>query len=318
MLLLKNFSTLDSKKKALSLLACLGDADQALSLYRFIPEENEQDLQLATQELLSVPKSSRTPFIVKELKKLMRENDLKLFSEIHPGWFAEFLKNENPQTTAVILHYLPNDKAKLILSYLPQKFKDRLPKHKKFALPETLVEIVKARFEAQFSTLKFSSKQNNLSLQDLYFLKLEDLIRFFEELGIHQMAKAFKGLEGAALKALLFRLPLKIAKQLQSTLKALGNIPTRELTEAQVLLLDFPLETVDTDHLAHQVGLAFFSKGITSKESDIVKALQFKLPPSMGYLLKRYTDQNLPLNKPNRAEWIQTLILEQFKKFPNG
>jgi hypothetical protein len=315
-MIVKAIEQLEPRFKVFVYVACLGEEENAFELFRFVPQVHEKTLVEANQELLSIPKKERNRFIAKELRQLIETQKVHPLGEIHPGWFLEVLKGESPRTVGFIMRYLPGDKVKYILDHLSPEVSARLPKmNESFKIPEELIEVIRTRFESQFSTLISPKKTEEITLDHLYFIKTDPLLLFFRDLGLEQLARAFKGIHKTALKALLTRLSIKDAKELQIKVKAIDRLSVRALQEAQMLLLNLPIETIDPENLFLEVGIAFFAKAITKEESEFVRALQFKLPPRFGYLLKRYVDGSLMSNKPNVVQWAKKQILERFQSF---
>ncbi len=313
----KPLQDLEPLYRSLVYVACLGDEENAFELYRFVPSALEKPLVEATRELLAVPKRERSRVILKELKQLMQAQSIRPLGDVHPGWFFEVLKEESPQTIGLVLRYLPGDKVNYILEHLSPEKRKKLPKmNEAQKVPEELLQILRRRLELQFPILPPPGRSEEINLRHLYFIKTDQLLHFFRELGMDQLAKAFKGVHKTALKALFNRLPLRDAKSFQARVKTLDKLSNREFREAQMLLLDLPVETIDPDQLFFEVGIAFFSKAMTREDLDFVRALEYKFTPKMGYLLKRYVDQSLANSKSGQAEWVRRQVLEKFKAFP--
>src|SRR4029453_2140932 len=186
---------------------------------------------------------------------------------------------------------------------LPKEVRSRLPKmNDALAVSESLIDVIRDRFERQFPKMAPPRRGEEISLHHLYFIKIDKLLALFKDLGIDQLARAFKGVHKTALKAFLNRLLIKDAKEFQARVKSIEKMTTRELREAQMLLLDLPIETINPKSLFLEVGMAFFAKALTREESGFVRALEYKLPIRLGYLLKRYVDASLN-SKPASIEW---------------
>jgi hypothetical protein len=292
---------LEPRLKVVVYIASLSDEENAFELFRFVPEVFEKPLVEATRQLLSIPKKERRRMVVGELKKLLKSQKAAPTGDIDPGWFLEVLKNERPQTLGLILRNLPGDKAKYVLDHIKVSLRKKLPKTEEcLKIPPELVEVIRTRFESQFPALAAPEKTEEINLHHLYFIKNEELLAFFRDLGMDQLAKAFKGIHKSALKALLNRLPIKDAKELQNQVKILDKVSKRELREAQMLLLNLPIETIDPEVLFWEVGMIFFSRAISREDGGFIRALNIN-SPKWGYLLKRYVDGNL-LGKPGLTE----------------
>ncbi|MFO1518553.1 MAG: hypothetical protein U1F57_02640 [bacterium] len=316
-MLLKSIENLEPRFRVLVYVASLGDEENTFQLFRFVPAQYEQPLVEATRELMSIPKKERNQVVLKELKKMIQSQKMTLLSEIDPGWFIESLKAERPQTIGLILRNLPTEKVKHIVSHLPPEIRKKLPKmNEALKVSDEVMEIVRSRFESQFPALNAPERTEEIGLHHFYFIRIEALLALFKDLGLEQLARAFKGIHKVALKALLNRLPIKDAKEFQQKVKAMDKVSNRELKEAQMLLLNLPLETMDPEDLFLEVGMAFFSKAVSREDSDLIRALEYKLPPKYGYLLKRYVDESLGANKPGMIEWVKKQVLDKFQNFP--
>ncbi len=312
------YSNLPSELQAFVSVASLGEEENVFELFRFLPQRFEKKLVESTQAILSLPKSERKKKIFNELKQLVHSQKVRPLGEIHPGWFLEAIKEESPKIIGLILHYLPGDKVTYILENLNEDLKKTLPKlNDSKKIPDDLLSMIRERFESQFLTYDLPKKSADVSLQDLYFIKTELLLAFFRDLGIEQLACAFKGLDKVALKAMLNRLIIKDTKELQSRIKNLDKVSKRDLNEAQILILDLPIERIDPQALFLEVGMAFFARAISQEQSDFAKSLQFKLPPKYGYLLKRYVEGSVANPKIRLSESAKKRILARFQEFPS-
>ena len=314
--MLKAIQQLEPRFKILIYIACLGENENVFELFRFVPVSYERSLVEAMRELLSLPKRERTRFITQELKQLTQSNQTRSLGDVHPGWFFDSLKEESLQTIRLVLKYLPSEVVHYVLDHLSPKIRKQVrQKEEEKKVSEDLIQLIQKKFESQFLTLTSPSKSNEISFEHLYFIKVEQLLSFFKSLGVEQLAYAFKGVEPVALNALLNRLSIQDAKELQSKIKNLEKVSSRELKEAQMLLLNLPLETIDSDLLFLEVGVSFFARGIRREDLEFVRAMQFKLPPRYGYLLKRYVDGSLISNKPTVTEWVKKQVLDKFHAF---
>lgn len=315
--MLKLIEQLEPRFKIMIYIACLGENENAFELFRFAPESNERSFVEATRELLSLPKKERTRLITKELKESIHLNKSSSLVDIHPGWFFDFLKEESNQTIHLILRYLPGEVGRYVLAHLSletQKAIRQIDESKKVS--EEIVQLIRKRFESQFLTLASPTKSEEIDLYHLYFVKVEQLLSFFRDLGLEQLSRAFKGVDVLALKALLNRLSIQDAKDFQIKMKSLAKVSHRELKEAQMLLLNLPLDTIEPELLFTEVGISFFARAMTKEDLEFVKALQFKLPPRYGYILKRYVSGSLISSKPSITEWAKKQVLMKFQSFP--
>ncbi len=317
---LSSIQNLDSRLQVLVYLACLGDIENAFDLYNFTLSAYEKPLVEATQEILNYPKKERKKMISRGLQDLLQAEKIHPMGEVDAGWFLEVLKEESPRIIGIILKYLPGEKSRFIQENLPAEIQSQLPSpdEKPAPLPEDLLSIIKTRFESQFKTLSAFDRSDEMDLNHFYFIKTSRLIAFFRQLGMEQLSKAFKGLHKSAMKALLYRLSTQDAREFQARMKSLAQISSRELREAQMLLINLPIETLSPESLFTEIGMMFFAKSFTRKDKALAEALYYKLPPKLAYLLKRYMDEGMA-NSPGSqlAAWVKKQVLQEFQKMPS-
>ncbi len=310
----KSLQNLEEPFRVLVYLSALAEEGNAFELFRFVPKKYETPLVEAAQEILAYPKKERKKKIAQELKKLIQSRKIQPMGEVHPGWFLEALKDETPRTVGIILKNLPSDKVRYLIEHLPGGLRNKLPKLGQFQnVSRELESVIRSQFESLFVTPVLPQKTEELAVSDLYFLKTEEILAFFKKIGLAQLSIAFRGVHKGAFKALLTRLPLSDAKALQNQAKTSAKPSQQELRQAQVLLLDLPIENMEPENLFLEVGMAFFARSILREELKWIRALQFKLPPREGYLLKRYIDESISSRKGKLVEWFQKQVLGYFK-----
>ncbi len=315
----KTLQNLEEPFRVLVYLSSLAEEGNAFELFRFVPKKYEASLVESVQEVLACPKKERKKRIAQELKKLIQNRKIQPMGEVHPGWFLEALKDETPRTVGLILKNLPSDKVRYLIENLPVGLRNKLPKLGQFqTVSKELESVIRSQFESLFVTPVVPQKTEQLSVSDLYFLKSEEILAFFKRIGLAQLSIAFRGVHKGAFKALLTRLPLVDAKALQTQGKNSAKPSPQEARQAQVLLLDLPIENMEPENLCLEVGMAFFARSILKEELKWIRALQFKLPPREGYLLKRYIDESITSRKGKRVEWFQAQVLEYFKAEPTA
>ncbi len=314
--MLKLIEQLEPQFKIMIYIACLGENENAFELFRFSPLSREKSFVEATRELLSLPKKERTRLITKELKDNIQLNKNKSLGDIHPGWFFDFLKEEGNQTIHLILRYLPGEVARYVLAHLSLETQKAIRQIEEKKISEDLLQLVRRKFESQFLTLTSPEKSDEIDLYHLYFIKIDQLLSFFRDLGLEQLSRAFKRVDAIALKALLNRLSIHDAKDFPVKIRSLETVSGRELKEAQMLLLNLPLDTIEPELLFSEVGISFFARAMNKEDLKFVEALQFKLPPRYGYILKRYVTGSLTSSKPSVTEWVKKQVLTKFQSFP--
>ncbi len=235
-------------------------------------------------------------------------DELSDLSDIHPAWIVKALENETPKIIGIILRWLPSGHVRYILEHLPKRVKMSLPKLvESFAVPTEILRLIKNGFERKFQIPKRNGAGGIKSFQDIGFLKPESIATLFCDLGVHELAMAFQNVEMSGVRVLLNRMNVTSARLLQQRMKSVVDASASLLKDARYTILEVPLDQEDMDKLLVEVGIAAFSKAM--KNSELYNQVQLKLDPIMSYVLKRYVDQHVGVNK--LAEQRQALILER-------
>jgi len=313
-----NENKLNDSERVMVMIACLSEREEAFELFHFLPQTMESRLVEYTRELLMLPKKDFQHYMVKEFRKLREKEKVQLPAQLDLGWIQESLKQENPFVGIHLIRSLGQSKVKQILQGMPSAFLKRLSQFdSKVYLEPELLKILQKKFFAQFEFRVPSKDFSENSLQVLFHLKMDFLVDFLSQIGLERLAYAFKGLNKTALKALFNRLPLKDAKRLQSLVKSLEKVPSREISESQSLLLNLNLEAIEPENLFYEVGVAYVSKGFTREDKELLKAIQLRFPPKVGYLLKRYVEQSRVRENSAVRQRVLKYVEEKLKSLPS-
>ena len=282
------------------LIASFGADDIAI----FAPK-GEEELYLENK-FNDVSKDECTRLIKEDMT--LDSEEISNLSDIHPAWILKALESESPKIIGIILRWLPSRHVRYILEHLPKRVKMNLPKLvDSFAVPTPILNLVKRGFERKFQVLKPRSDKKIASLNDIVFLSPDDLEKLFRDLGIHELAMAFNGIDQAGIRVLLNRMNVTSARMLQSRIKSVAETNPALLKDARYTILEVALDQEDVERLLMEIGMAAFSKAM--KDLSAFPYIQMKLDPTVSYIFKRHVNQHASINK--LATERQALILER-------
>ncbi len=303
-------------------VACLAAADvssEAAFLSQFGPIGEEESLMNSIEEMKGIPEESRVDYIVDRLKSLVAREEFRGLAEIHPAWLVEVLSKESPRVIGIVLRYLPSKQVRYIIEHLSRRIKHRLPQLiDSFAVPGPILKIIRERFERQFISEGGLPDEDTFEFDFVRFLKSEDLLTFFRDLGVHELAMALKGVDNRSLNILFNRLSVDEARALQQRIRSLTDVSPSLLREAKYTVLEMNLTEADSDDLLMDIGLNAFSRALFDDDRQIFPLIKQKLEPRLGYTLKRYIDQHIDSNVQDVTDKRKEVILERIKTLVKG
>lgn len=221
------------------------------------------------------------------LSSLCAHERLSSMGEIHPAWVLEALKEESPKIIGIVLRHLPSSHVRYIVDHLPLAVRRALPQMiEVFSVPTPLLDVIRQRFESKFLSTP-THPLGTCGFYQLHCLRSEELVRLFREIGFTEMALALMGISTQTLRTILNRLPLRDAKRVQSKMKGIGEASSELIHQAKFTLIAAAEERVGAHQLFMNVGLAAFARALRGDDLMLVRCLQQKLAPELGYLLKR-------------------------------
>ncbi|MBI2343185.1 MAG: hypothetical protein HYV02_02430 [Deltaproteobacteria bacterium] len=274
------------------------------------PASSEAEIRRRLEACVGVAPDELAGTIAEGLAGLQAAEEVVILNDIHPAWLVELLATESPRVIGLLLRFLPSRHARYLLDHLPPHIRERLPHIvDAFAVSETIVRIVRRRFESHFLPIAPTEELAEFDCRALHRLTLDDITTLLYDLGVHELAMAFRHIAQPALRLLLNRLSFHDAQRLVQRIASLGRIdPTLE-RDARYTILNMSLEGSDPETLIREIGVQAFVKALLPQHLPMVYALRQKLPPVLAYLLQRDTDMHLPNNQPVLAALRQHQIL---------
>jgi len=302
----------DTRKEVIACLTAINDSEDARALSKFGPADEEEGIIEAAQEMLDMPEDEREEYIIHKLQSLVAREEFSGLAEIHPAWLIDALSKESPRIIGIILRYLPSKQARHIIENLPKRIKTKLPQLiDSFAVPAPILKIIKTRFEKQFISYKLVKNYVEFGFKEISSLKSEEILVLFRDLGIHELAMSFKGVNRTSLNILFNRLSVFEARGLQQRIRSLTDVSPLLLRDARYTVLEMSLSEMNADDLLMDVGLNSFAKAISFEDSEMFALIKQKIEPRLAYTLRRYIDQHVDSNVGELADERKSLVLSR-------
>lgn len=193
------FTSLNKRQTMLLLTAItFGGQEGVAALEHLAPEDGELLLHRA-QEIMHIPREKRIPFLVQEIKKLVKDRRGQLWNA-EPEKLAALIQKERGALAEVVLRALPSVLAEAVRAHLPQ----RPVKLSREVRPQVL-DIIRWKLEER---LKHSSgSQAAFKFTDVLMLQPRELLTVCDRLGARVLGPALAGLEDAQREGLIAALP---------------------------------------------------------------------------------------------------------------
>lgn len=227
-----------------------------------------------------------------ELHALRASDQFSGLADVHPAWLLESLTHEPPRVIGIVLRSLPSHHVRYIIEHLPVAMRDALPDLiEAFAVPPDILEVIRRRFERRFLPVSYANIARETPFEGLHTLKNEELLSLVRELGLAELALALSRMSSRAVRLLLNRFPLKVAKSIQNKMKELEGCSESLRHQAQFTVLGVTNEHMGSDQLLLEAGVASLGRAGTATQDRFYRWLQQKLEPRLGYLLRRSLDE---------------------------
>lgn len=300
----------------LETVACLASENESGSqdIFNFGPETEEERLKGFLEGINNMPSAERTEYAAEKIKLNFARENFSILSEIHPAWIVEVLADESPKMIGIILRYLPSTQVRYIIEHLPKRIKNRLPQLiDAFAVPAPVLDIIRSRFERQFVVAGRLEETANFGFEDVAYLKSKDMNALFIDLGLHELAMAFKGIERRSLNVLFNRLSVEEARALQQRIRSLTDVPVLLLKDAKYSVLELSMIETNPEKLLIELGLNSFAKAFGDADMEVYSLIRQKLEPKIAYTLKRYIDERKGSVLPGVMEQRKELVLKRIE-----
>ena len=254
-----------------------GQDQQILS---FLPDDRARLVQKEAKRYDRFPKEVRMTLVTKLLGYLVQHVRNRNLERIHPSWIAETLAKESPQVAFIVLERLSPEYRKTVLD-LYVKLRTAPPMT--YVTPNAGDAIFQL-FTGRFEPMSAPWGESQLTLQNIYLLKQEEIFLFLKHVGVREIARASSIAGKNALAALVTRFPANLQQDFLNGIKVASGDDQEKVKLAAKRLSQIDLASMSMDEATLKVGLTKMGGSLRNQKSTAVKIAQ-ALPYSFGMIL---------------------------------
>lgn len=302
----------DSRGAYLEILAALclmkeGGRD----LFAFLSSNDQQMLEQISKSNPHQKESDAKEFL-NRFQKVKKIKEFSPLDEIHPGWILDRLEDESPRVLGLLCRFLPSDKARELIQYMPVSLRQKLPKmNESYRVSPEIFEIVKRLVEKKLSYAICPPEGPSFSFAHLAWMKQDDLRKLFYDLGLDEIKKAFFQVEPPMLRTFLSRFPTHEAKEIRQRIEHGGTVSPAKKQEAQKHLFLLHLEHFSAEELILEIGYSVFARALVVGEKKWAEIICHKITPKEGIRLKRLVQESASQVADHRVQERKEAILQR-------
>ncbi|KAF0249922.1 MAG: hypothetical protein FD167_678 [bacterium] len=256
--------------QALTTIALALDGDEAMSLFKFLPKEEQKLIKPRAEKFLALSENDRRAASSIGLKALRSEFLLRQITDVHPSHIALVLSNESAPIIRVIFHHLPTELVNEVSQHLTER-----TTHKLITYPEApqivpeLLEVVKDAFIRQFTFIL--PGENPLTRFTTARLRV-----LLKEMSLQTIAVAMRRISRDELVASLQRFPRVFSKEVVRRLKLLRDIDTNHVLLAEKSLVWLTTQQLRNFSITEDSGLMLLAGGLLNESETLQKFITQK------------------------------------------
>ncbi|GEM_PF-3105293 len=286
----------DSRGAYLEILAALclmKDGAEARDLFAFLSAHDQQKLEQISKSSPHQKESDVKEFL-NRFQKVKKIKSFSLLDEIHPGWILDKLEDESPRVLGLLCRFLPGDRARELIQYLPLSIRQKLPKlNESYRVSPDILDIVKRLVEKKLSYAIYPPEDSSFSFAHIAWMKPDDLRKLFYDLGLDEVRKAFFRVEPTTLRTFLSRFPTHEAKEIRQRIEHGGAVSLAKKQESQKHLLLLHLEHFSAEELILEIGYSVFARALMVEEKKWADVICHKMEPKEGVRFKRLVQESI-------------------------
>lgn len=296
-------------------VACLMLRDAQPALLDYAPQGEVEGLRARLADFAAIPEAERAEAVAEHLAGIRTAEEVVMLCEVHPSWLVDILVRESPRVIGIVLRFLPSRHARYVMQHLPAPLRAQLPHVvDAFGVSDPVLRIVRHYFESHFIPVRPAQHCEQLDFATLQVLSLDDVDRVIHDVGIDEMALAFRAVARSALRVVLNRLPFADAKALTERIASLQQVDPLLEREARFAILELSFEQTGADMVLREIGIQALAKAIQPAQLPMVGILKQKLAPRLAYLLQRDIDTFVPAQHPQLVPLRQQRILTRIAR----
>ncbi|MCB1214901.1 MAG: hypothetical protein KDK66_05435, partial [Deltaproteobacteria bacterium] len=174
--------------------------------------------------------------------------------------------------------------------------------------------LVLALAESKFPSTNQKALENIPLYKKLSKLSLQEMDKYFREVGLEEMILAFGQINRPSLKALLNRLSLEDAKELRKRLKKAPVYTAEDQRQAQLHLLRLDMEKMKPEEVVGQIGLSLLARSFAKGQRSLGEYFVYKLPKALGLVLRRLLNAHSLEANQERVENTRKRLTKSYHK----
>jgi hypothetical protein len=260
---------------------------QDQQILNFLSDERAKLLQKEARRYDRFPKDVRMTLVSKLLGYLVQHVRNRNIERIHPSWIAQKLVAEAPQIASIVLErFSPEFRKQVSEHYL--KLRPSVPQPQ--YVPPQSSEAIFQIFIMSFEPMSAPWGESQLTLQNIYLLKQEELFVFLKHVGVREIARASSIAGKNALAALVTRFPSGMQEDFLNGIKAASGDPPEKLKIAGKRLSIIDLASMSMDEATLHVGLTKLGASLKNQTETATKIAQ-AMPYSFGMILLKAREE---------------------------
>lgn len=259
---------------------------QDQQVLNFLPDERAKLVQKEARRYDRFPKEVRMTLVSKLLGYLVQHVRNRNLERIHPSWIADALTKEPPQIASIVLERLsPEYRRNVLDTYTKTR-----PLPPTTYVPHPSADAIFQLFSARFEPMSAPWGESQLTLQNVYLLKQEEIFVFLKHIGVREIARASSIAGKNALAALVTRFPKDLQQDFLNGIKAATGDNAEKVKLATKRLSQIDLASMSMDDATLKVGLTKMGGSLRNQKETATKIAQ-ALPHSFGMILLESREQ---------------------------
>lgn len=297
----EHLDMLSNEQSMFLLTLMMLEGEEDLELIRYLPEEQAHTISQVGQVIASEPRKQMLPQIVREIKALVKASQRSPIEHFEPEWMAEFLKHESPRVISALLQPYPRSTIDRVIMALPGHLRQSIPQSQHQLHPE-IARYIKQKFDAKCPTHFNPSKVQSqvLDLSSIAQLEAEEILRVTRELGLRELAAAFRSAGRGALTELCRVLNPTDAERLLHIIRTFetvaGSPEAKEEMKSATRVLQTATKrnrSASKSQLVDDAGFAKLREASFELPEEQQQAIAFKLPHKQGKRFKESQSMQL-------------------------
>lgn len=302
------------RERTVALLAMLYDPSRAASICSYCLPEEADGLAGRIKSLADIEIGERKNVLREKLDGMRVAEDVVLLGEVHPAWFTQVLEKESPRIVGLLLRYLPSKHVRYLMEHLPAELRGRLPSIvDTFGVSPAILKLVRCFFEAHFVPIRPLKPVESFGFHDIVNLRADELEALVHDLGIQELAHAFRDLDRRAIQVVLNRLQFRDAKALKERIEGLSDGFEGIERDAKYTIFEIGVEEGGPAAVLNEVGIHCLAKALLGLQIELVEVVKQKLAPRLGYLLLRCVERYRGRTYPALTAQRRKMILDRLR-----